>query len=330
MVAFFLAAAVAGFGARVAVDHVNIRAAPSLRAPVIGELERGDEVTVERCVPDCADPRGWAIIAGDGAVARSALVEGGSDFAPSRASFVYGRVRPGGVAERVAPLDDARVQARHRGGHDLAFRRDDALAARGWLVRAAGGYVRVERIRLATPSDFRGVASPTLPLLLRDRTVEFARRRPPAIADDARWIHVDLSRQLLTAYEGDRLVYATLVSTGNRDHPTPPGRYRVWYKAIHAAMHGDEPADPYFVDEVPYAMFFRRGMALHGTFWHGRFGRRMSHGCVNLSFADAAWLFAWAPPELPDGWHAVEPDAAGRATVAVVIERSVAAADRAR
>jgi hypothetical protein len=48
-------------------------------------------------------------------------------------------------------------------------------------------------------------------------------------------------------------------------------------------------------------------MALHGTFWHDRFGRRASHGCVNLSMADARWLFDWAPPRLPSGWSAIWP-----------------------
>jgi lipoprotein-anchoring transpeptidase ErfK/SrfK len=166
------------------------------------------------------------------------------------------------------------------------------------------------------------------PLVLRVRPIAYARLRPRAIASTAKWVHVDLARQLLTAYEGDRLVYATLVSTGRPPHTTPTGRFRVWYKAIHSPMHG-EPDDPYYVDEVPYVMFIRKGIALHGTFWHDRFGHRMSHGCVNLSIADAAWLFAWAPPTLPDGWHAIEPEPAGRPTLEVLIEPSVPQAERA-
>jgi hypothetical protein len=91
----------------------------------------------------------------------------------------------------------------------------------------------------------------------------------------------------------------------------------------------NEPGDePYFVDEVPDAMFFRRGLALHGTFWHDRFGRRMSHGCVNLSLADAAWLFAWGPPRLPEGWHGIEPGQAGLPTLEVLIEPGIARRDR--
>jgi hypothetical protein len=61
------------------------------------------------------------------------------------------------------------------------------------------------------------------------------------------------------------------------------------------------------VEEVPHALFFHREQGFHGTFWHDRFGTPVSHGCVNLSLADAEWLFDWAPPRLPPGWHAVTP-----------------------
>jgi lipoprotein-anchoring transpeptidase ErfK/SrfK len=145
-------------------------------------------------------------------------------------------------------------------------------------------------------------------------------RRPARVRPDEKWVHVSLRRQVLTAYEGDQLVYATLVSTGKRDTPTPRGLYRVWVKTAHEPMHG-RAGDPYFVDEVPWAMFFRDGLSLHGTYWHDRFGTPVSHGCVNLSLADARWLFDWAPPSLPIGWHSVIPLAAGRPSLWVLVTR---------
>ena len=42
-------------------------------------------------------------------------------------------------------------------------------------------------------------------------------------------------------------------------------------------------------------MYFYGGYGLHGTYWHNNFGTPMSHGCVNLSQGDAAWLYNWAP-----------------------------------
>ncbi|WP_224371683.1 L,D-transpeptidase [Hyalangium versicolor] len=59
----------------------------------------------------------------------------------------------------------------------------------------------------------------------------------------------------------------------------------------------------YFVEEVPYPQYFYAGEALHGAFWHSSFGVAVTHGCVNLLLSDARWLFAWAPPALPSGWH---------------------------
>ncbi len=158
----------------------------------------------------------------------------------------------------------------------------DAPAPQG-LVRTAEGMLPRNAIRLVVPQA-----------------------RPPAIPADARWVHVNRQEQTLAAYEGDHVVFATLVSTGKPETPTPAGLYQISYKALHDNMHG-EPDDPYLVEEVPFAMFFLHGMGLHGTYWHDRFGTEVSHGCVNLSIQDAAWLFDWAPPTLPSGWEGIFP-----------------------
>ena len=52
-------------------------------------------------------------------------------------------------------------------------------------------------------------------------------------------------------------------------------------------------------------MYFHGSYALHAAFWHDRFGRVRSHGCINLAPADARWLFGWTTPELPAGLHGV-------------------------
>jgi len=43
---------------------------------------------------------------------------------------------------------------------------------------------------------------------------------------------------------------------------------------------------------MPYAIFFHKGYAIHGTPHVWRLGRRASHGCVRLHPANAATLFA--------------------------------------
>jgi hypothetical protein len=43
--------------------------------------------------------------------------------------------------------------------------------------------------------------------------------------------------------------------------------------------------------------YFYEDYGFHGTYWHNNFGHPMSHGCVNMTNADAKWLFDWAGPE---------------------------------
>ena len=128
--------------------------------------------------------------------------------------------------------------------------------------------------------------------------------RPEEIDPDERWIRVDLSQQTLVAYEGDRPVFATMVSTGKAGHETPTGIWRVQRKYVSTTMSGpDEDAGSYTVSEVPWTLFYDGAFALHGAYWHSEFGQVRSHGCTNLPPADARWLFDFAGG-VPSGWHA--------------------------
>lgn len=126
-------------------------------------------------------------------------------------------------------------------------------------------------------------------------------QRPPDVPADARWIAVDLAQQTLSAYEGDRMVFATLVSTGRPPWFTPKGLNRIWIKKQTGDMQGGivERGDYYALQDVPWIMYFNKDVGLHAAYWHDRFGYPSSHGCVNLSPLDAKWLFDWATPQLP-------------------------------
>jgi hypothetical protein len=126
---------------------------------------------------------------------------------------------------------------------------------------------------------------------------------PPLTAADEHWIDIDLDEQVLTAYEGTRPIYATLVSTGNRKWPTAEGVYRIWIKFAETDMSGQMGDEqPYSVATVPWTAYFAKDLALHTAYWHDRFGEARSHGCVNLSPADARWLYFWTSPDVPMGW----------------------------
>jgi hypothetical protein len=136
---------------------------------------------------------------------------------------------------------------------------------------------------------------------------------PPDLGPNEKWIDVNLSTQTLVAFEGQKPVYATIVSTGrhndkdpSKDHRTKTGSFRIREKHIAATMDDDSASDgPYSIQDVPWIMYFHAGIALHGAFWHSMFGHERSHGCVNLEPYDAKNLFQWAGPRLPDGWHGV-------------------------
>jgi lipoprotein-anchoring transpeptidase ErfK/SrfK len=136
---------------------------------------------------------------------------------------------------------------------------------------------------IPTPSEASSIASPA------ESTPNPSLASPDEIIA-GRWIDVDLSEQRLTAYEGETPVRSTLVSTGLPNTPTPVGQFRIWIKLRYDDMAGAE----YYIDDVPYVMYFHEGYGLHGVTWHGNFGHPMSHGCVNLPTREAEWLFNWA------------------------------------
>jgi len=130
--------------------------------------------------------------------------------------------------------------------------------------------------------------------------------RPALVPKSARLIHVQLAEQTLVAYEGERAVYAALVSSGKQGFETPTGLFRVHAKHVSTTMDGlAGEEDEYSIEDVPWTLYFQGSYALHAAFWHERFGQTRSHGCINLSPDDARWLFQWATPSLPNGFHSV-------------------------
>lgn len=112
----------------------------------------------------------------------------------------------------------------------------------------------------------------------------------PEQVDETRWIDVNLSEQTVRAYENGVIVQTYLVSTGLPATPTPTGQFRIWIKLRVDDMAGVD----YYIEDVPWVMYFYQGYGLHGVTWHANFGHPMSHGCVNQPNAMAEWLFSFA------------------------------------
>lgn len=116
-----------------------------------------------------------------------------------------------------------------------------------------------------------------------------------------KWIVVDLREQRLVAYEGTRPVKNVLISSGRSPTPTVTGVFRIRAKVEAQRMSGGsvENGDYYNLPNVQWVSYFYGAYAFHGTYWHKNFGHPMSHGCVNMTNADAEWLYEWSSPTNP-------------------------------
>lgn len=113
---------------------------------------------------------------------------------------------------------------------------------------------------------------------------------PNGLGPTERWIDINLTDQTLTAYEGGDQVNRFVISSGRGGSPTVTGEFRVWAKVRIQAMSGVG----YYIENVPWVMYFYRDYGIHGTWWHNNFGTPMSAGCVNMTIPDAEWMYGWA------------------------------------
>ncbi len=213
--------------------------------------------------------------------------------APARPCFVQAGAGPHpacgrhGAADALEVDDDGSVPPDTGVANELTLERYTRFpvtlphADSAFVVLGGGLTVERSKVRLALPQA-----------------------RPSGVGRDEKWIHISLGEQTLVAYEGDTPVFATMVSTGKKGYATPRGNFRVHEKYLAFTMSATDPIDGFYeVEEVPYAMFYWRGYAIHGAYWHDDFGQVKSHGCTNLAPIDSKWLYYWSAPEVPVGWH---------------------------
>ena len=131
----------------------------------------------------------------------------------------------------------------------------------------------------------------------------------PELEVQDKLIEVNLTTQMLMAYENGREVLKTTISSGipnsargpnGLSTKTPQGEFRILEKDPAKHMGNGNlfaDADDYELPGVPWTLFFTtQGHAFHGTYWHQNFGTPMSHGCINMRTEEAKWLFRWALP----------------------------------
>lgn len=141
---------------------------------------------------------------------------------------------------------------------------------------------------------------------LQNQPQELAQAKILGESTGPKRIEIDLTNQRLLAYEGDKMIYNFLISSGKWGK-TPTGTFDIWIKLRSTRMKGGskELHTYYNLPNVPYTMYFYNpatpkwlGFGIHGAYWHNNFGHPMSHGCINMKPEEAGLLYEWAQPSM--------------------------------
>lgn len=277
---------------RVTTNYLRIHLRPSTASKPVGAKVLDELVEIDEEVKG-DDGRVWHGIS-DGYVQASEVQP-----VENKLNRVWKDFGEGFVSEVTVPFVD--VRRKPDGGAPVAYRLYYAstIWVRGVVsdVRGVDWYkLYDERLGLyyyAPARSFRripvGELSPISPEIIDKR------------------IEVDLARQRLTAYEGKREVFSTLISSGrlylasdgvSRVSWTPAGKFIVDRKRPSRHMgNGDAAGSDYELPGVPWVSYFHwKGLSFHGTYWHNDYGRPRSAGCINMLPAEARWLYRWSQP----------------------------------
>ena len=128
----------------------------------------------------------------------------------------------------------------------------------------------------------------------------------PNIDPKDKTIVTDLTYQTLSCFEGQTEVYFCRIASGQKldasglpsnELATPVGDLMTHWKIISKNMTAGSTQSGYSTPAVPWCTFVSGdGVAIHGAFWHNDFGEKRSHGCINVTPADAKWIFRWTTP----------------------------------
>jgi L,D-transpeptidase-like protein len=268
-----------------ASDGLRLRAGPSLEAAMIVVLPENAEFiaapgNMGEWVPGYAD--GYA-----GWVAREYLRDAPPLPALPRADWNPDRWQGAALGEtnvRAEPTTASRMV------DELAY--GDPVTVEAWVkgeevFEGADLWAKVGANRYVYARNI-GRNAPVLPPPL-----------PPDAPTFGRWIDVDLTQQIMTAYDGRQPVRVVETTTGMAGWETPPGYYQILNRVANETMtSGAIGAEHHFkLEDVLFTQYFTdRGHAIHFAWWRTEetIGRPGSHGCLNLLLDDARFFWDWA------------------------------------
>ena len=138
----------------------------------------------------------------------------------------------------------------------------------------------------------------SLPRLLRVMGVLMLAGGALALAEEAsgpvQRVEIDKTLQVLRAYEDDRLVFQSRISTGKWDRSTPNGHFTAGKK------HRMHYSKRYHNAPMPFSVQVNGHVFIHGftavPAWPA------SHGCIRMPLDGAnpaKWFFDWVRPGTP-------------------------------
>jgi hypothetical protein len=185
------------------------------------------------------------------------------------------------------------------------------------LLPLAGRFRTVHDVKFWELTDGRWVRH-------KDVTIIEQRHALPAfVTETQKWIDISVITGSMVLYEGKKPIYVSLVTVGRdrfgdpqNSDATARGEFAIVGKHITAAA-SDPSAFASQVDlyDVPWVLELSSGQLMHGAYWHDYFGIEHGPGHIQLSPRDARFVWHWADPEIPKGWHGVTNARAARSTI---------------
>ena len=164
------------------------------------------------------------------------------------------------------------------------------------------------RIRLAAASLL------TLVFLVFSALGPLSHDAGTAQAYSGKRITINVHRERLRAWVGNKVVLSTPVTTGDRALPTPTGHFSLYAKYSPYTMISPWPQGDYRYyppSSMSFAMEFANGYFIHDAPWRSVYGKGSNvgtqpgtnyggtHGCVNVPYSAMRFLYNWAPMGTP-------------------------------
>lgn len=109
-----------------------------------------------------------------------------------------------------------------------------------------------------------------------------------------RYIHVSIATQTLEYKSGDYTVARFKISSGVAGHDTPTGTYAILKKIPVVNYIGKGYSYPNTKWNLRFKPGVNGNFYIHGAFWHDDFGKKKSHGCVNVAYPQMERLYNFA------------------------------------